>query len=108
MPDLREKSHDGGVDLKKREREDIRPPRMYRVIILNDDYTPMEFVVLVISTVFRKSLTEANQLTLEVHTKGSAIAGVYTHEIAETKVLSAQALAESAGHPLQLTMEPDA
>jgi len=80
---------------------------MYRVIILNDDYTPMDFVVQVVSTVFRKPIAEATRLTLEVHTKGSAVAGVYTHEVAETKVLTTQALAESHGYPLQLTMEPE-
>lgn len=97
----------GGIGLKEREEQRVGRPPMYRVIILNDDYTPVEFVVQLVAVVFRKDAEEAARITLQVHQKGSAVAGVYTYEIAETKVHLAVSHARKHEHPLQLTMEPD-
>ena len=101
-----QKNRKGGVGLKERDEERTRKPRMYSVVLLNDDYTPIDFVVSLVETVFRKSTGDAMAITLEVHEKGSAIAGVFTHEIAETKVAQSQLLARQHDHPLVLTMEP--
>lgn len=97
----------GGVGLQKREDQRVQRPRRYRVVILNDDFTPVEFVVVLVQQVFRKTFEEAAKITLEVHNSGAAVAGVYTHEIAETKVVQAHATAKEHEHPLQLTMEPE-
>jgi ATP-dependent Clp protease adaptor protein ClpS len=97
----------GGVALKDRKDEKVQRPRQYRVIILNDDFTPIEFVVGLVAHVFHKTAEEAAQITMEVHQKGSAIAGVYTYEIAETKATVAMAYAEEHEYPLQVVMEPE-
>lgn len=81
---------------------------MYRVLLHNDDYSTMEFVVWLLEQVFRKSATEARQLMLMIHHKGKGIAGVYTRDIAETKVSQVGAIADEHGMPLLCTMEPDA
>jgi ATP-dependent Clp protease adaptor protein ClpS len=83
-----------------------RPP-MYKVTLLNDDFTPMDFVVTVIEHIFRKTHEEAVQLMLSVHEKGSAIVGVYTREVAETKVDQTVEYARINEHPLQCAMEPE-
>jgi ATP-dependent Clp protease adaptor protein ClpS len=80
---------------------------MFRVLILNDDYTPMDFVVEVLMTFFRKSEQEAVQIMLSVHHAGAGLCGVYTHEVAETKVNQVAEAAREHGHPLQTTMEPE-
>lgn len=107
MPD-REKKGDKrtGTALKERGEERVKRPRMFRVVIHNDDFTPIEFVTMLIAQVFRKSMEEAAQITMTVHLQGAATAGVYTREIAETKIHEAMAHAERLEHPLQLTMEP--
>ena len=89
-------------------REEIKTkePPMYRVILLNDDYTTMEFVVLVLQTVFHKSLDEATQVMLAVHQKGAGTAGVYTKEVAETKLAIVHHLARENEFPLRCDMEP--
>lgn len=79
---------------------------MYRVILLNDDYTTMEFVVLILETVFKKSPTEAQEIMLAVHRKGKGTAGVYTKEVAETKVAIVHHLARENEYPLKCQMEP--
>lgn len=84
-------------------KEKKTPP--YRVLLMNDDYTPMEFVVEVLMDIFNKPETEALQIMLKVHVEGSGLAGVYPFEIAETKVEEVHALATSQGHPLKATME---
>ncbi len=76
-------------------------------MLLNDDYTPMEFVIDVLTQVFRKSEAEAERIMLMVHHAGAGLAGVYTFEIAETKVMQTEDLARSEGHPLQCTLEPE-
>lgn len=82
-------------------------PSLYKVLILNDDFTPMEFVVHILQKFFNKSLEEATQIMLHVHQNGVGICGVYTFEIAETKVTQVIDLARKYQHPLQCTMEKD-
>ena len=78
---------------------------MYRVLLLNDDYTPMEFVVLVLEHFFHKSREEATRIMLHVHNYGVGVCGVFTYEVAETKVAPVLDLAQRNEHPLQCTME---
>lgn len=94
-----------GVKLETRP-ETKRPP-LYKVLILNDDYTPMEFVVQILERVFKLTGQEAIDLMLAVHEKGLAVAGVFTHEIAETKVGMVMDFAQQNQHPLQCTMEKE-
>ena len=80
-------------------------PKLYNVILLNDDYTPMEFVVQVLEKIFSLDRTTATRIMLEVHTKGKGVCGVFTYEIAETKVAQVTGLAQQHQHPLLCTME---
>lgn len=80
---------------------------MYRVLILNDDYTPMEFVVLVLERYFHKNREQATRIMLHVHQKGVGVCGVFTYEVAETKVAGVMDLARRNEHPLQCTMEKE-
>ena len=80
---------------------------MYKVVLLNDDYTPMEFVVIVLERFFGKSQEEATQIMLHVHRRGIGICGVYPYEIAETKVTQVIDLARENEHPLQCMLEKD-
>lgn len=89
------------------ERVQTERPRLYRVLLLNDDYTPMEFVVLVLMRYFRKGGQDAEAIMLAVHHQGQGVAGVYTREVAETKLLQVTQHARAQGHPLRLTMEPE-
>lgn len=82
-------------------------PRRYRVVLHNDDYTTMEFVVHVLMKFFRKSYAEAHFLMLTVHTKGQGVAGVYPRDVAETKVVQVTQYARENGHPLLVTMESE-
>jgi len=84
---------------------ETKKPSMYKVLLLNDDYTPMEFVVHVLERFFNKSQTEATQIMLHVHRKGVGLCGVFTFEIAETKVAQVMDFARRNQHPLQCTME---
>jgi len=81
-----------------------KPPSMYSVLIFNDDYTPMEFVVEVLERFFNKNREQATQIMLQVHTKGSGVCGIYPLDIAETKVSQVLDLAKEQGHPLQCNM----
>ena len=83
----------------------LKEPPRYRVVLLNDDYTPMEFVVDILVTVFGMERMRATQVMLEVHTKGKGVCGVYNYEIAETKVAQVMGLARQHQHPLLCTME---
>ena len=85
---------------------EIKEPPRYRVLLLNDDYTTMTFVIRVLETVFHKSTTEATRIMLQVHEQGVGLCGVYTREIAETKVFTVQNMAERAGYPLKCITEP--
>jgi len=88
-------------------KERIKTPRMFKVIIFNDDFTPHEFVVDLLKDVFKKDAQTATVLTMQVHTGGSAVVGTYTRDIAETKVVCAIDLARAAGHPLVLEANPE-
>ena len=83
----------------------VKPPPLYRVVLINDDFTPMEFVVDILESVFGMERTRATQVMLEVHTKGKGICGVFNHEIAETKVAQVMGIANQHQHPLLCTME---
>ena len=97
----------GSVALKSRSERKTQRPRMYRVLLHNDDYTPMEFVVRLLQTVFHKGEAEATAIMLHVHNHGIGVAGVYTHEIAETKVAQVHMLARQQECPLMASMEPE-
>ena len=92
-----------GVATKVRPK--TKKPSMYRVILMNDDYTPMEFVVSILMGIFKKSQEESTQIMLNVHQKGIGTCGIYTFEIAETKVAQVMDAAKRAQHPLQCTLE---
>jgi len=94
-----------GVATQTREKV-ARPPK-FKVILFNDDYTPMEFVVAVLEQVFRKSPAEATQLMLQIHRSGLGIAGVYVLEVAETKVVTVHRMAEERGYPLRAGVEKE-
>lgn len=96
-----------GAAVLERTRYKAATPKLYRVLLLNDDYTTMEFVVSVLETVFQKTPAEAFRLMMQVHTQGQAICGAYTYEVAETKVDTVRQLAERDGFPLQAAIEGD-
>lgn len=83
----------------------VKHPPMYRVLLHNDDYTTMEFVVQVLMSVFHKSPADATQIMLHIHRSGIGVAGVYTYEVAETKVAVVEAMARQHEYPLKCTME---
>ena len=96
----------GSFDLAVEEaRPKLKKPPMYRVVLINDDYTPMEFVVEVLESVFGMERNSATRVMLEVHTKGKGVCGVYSYEIAETKVAQVTTIAQQQQHPLLCTME---
>ena len=94
-----------GVVVKTRPK--TRKPAMYKVLMLNDDYTPMEFVVHVLERFFQKSREEATRIMLHVHRRGVGVCGVFTYEVAETKVTQVMDLARQNQHPLQCTIEKE-
>jgi ATP-dependent Clp protease adaptor protein ClpS len=102
---LRERDREGG--LATRERPKVERPARFKVLLFNDDYTPMEFVVHLLENVFSKSPSEATQLMLQIHRSGMGIAGVYVLEIAETKVATVHKMAEERGYPLRAGSEPE-
>lgn len=85
----------------------LKYPKKYKVLILNDDYTSMEFVIDVLMSIFHKSYQEAEAVMLEVHKKEKGVCGVYTHEIAETKVMQVHKRARDSGFPLRAEMEEE-
>ena len=95
------------LDLLTKEEVNLKKPRLYKVILLNDDYTPMEYVVKLLMKVFNKSEPAAVQIMLAVHQQGSGICGVYTLEIAETKVKEVTVMAKTDEHPLKCIMEKE-
>ncbi len=86
---------------------DITNPPMYKVILHNDDYTPMDLVINILTSIFHKSVDEANSIMWQVHEKGKAVCGVYVHEIAQTKVQQVKATAKQNGYPLLATLEKE-
>jgi len=96
-----------GVGVVTSTKPKLQKPSMYRVLLLNDDYTPMEFVVYVLEQIFNKSREDATQIMLHVHQNGVGVCGVFTYEVAETKVAQVVDSARRNQHPLQCTMEKD-
>lgn len=90
---------------KQESKQELKPPAMWNVIVLNDDFTPMEFVVICLMTIFNKTQEQAIRIMLNIHEQGKGIAGTYTHDIALTKQAAALDFAKSNGHPLLLTVE---
>jgi ATP-dependent Clp protease adaptor protein ClpS len=88
-------------------RQEVKSPPMYKVFLLNDDYTTMDFVVHVLENVFRKPIVESTRIMLHVHNHGRGLAGIYTHEIAETKINSVHQMSHQKGFPLKCTMEKE-
>lgn len=101
----REEEHETGLALKTRTQ--TKKPSMYKVLLLNDDYTPMEFVVHVLEKFFSKNRTEATDIMMSVHRRGVGLCGVFTFEIAETKVAQVMDFARANEQPLQCTMEKE-
>jgi ATP-dependent Clp protease adaptor protein ClpS len=93
------------VGVATRTRAKTKKPTPYRVLMLNDDYTPMEFVVLVLQRFFRMDMEQATQVMLHVHQKGVGVCGVFSYEVAETKVSQVMDFARQNQHPLQCTLE---
>jgi ATP-dependent Clp protease adaptor protein ClpS len=98
---------DEQTDSAIKERDELKPaePKLFNVILLNDDYTTMEFVLQILETLFQKSPAEAFRIMMHVHRNGRGLAGVYTWEVAETKAHQVAALAAEAGFPLRATIE---
>jgi ATP-dependent Clp protease adaptor protein ClpS len=96
-----------GTGVVTRTKPKTKKPSMYKVLLLNDDYTPMEFVVLVLERFFHKNREEATQIMLHVHRRGIGVCGVYTYDVAETKVVQVIDFARKHQHPLQCTMEKE-
>ena len=94
-----------GAVVAERKAQKTKPPRMYQVLLLNDDYTPMEFVVMVLQQYFQRDLETATLIMLKIHHEGKAVCGVYPKDVAATKVELVVAAARRVGHPLQCTME---
>ena len=97
--------YEEGLGVK--ERQQTKKPPLYKVLMLNDDYTTMDFVIYVLESVFQKSSVEATQIMLHVHKKGVGLAGVYTREIAETKITTVHDLANKKQFPLKCRMEKE-
>lgn len=103
LSNQKENQSEGGVDVVHQ----VQTPKMYKVVLLNDDYTPMDFVILVLKRFFAKSEEEAAKIMLDVHKKGAGIAGVYTLEVAEMRTMQANQFARTNQHPLKTILEPD-
>ena len=105
-PPVRTAPDDGsGAVVVERQAQKTEPPRMYQVVLLNDDYTPMEFVVMVLQEYFKRDLETATQIMLKIHHDGRGVCGVYSKDVAATKVELVVAAARRGGHPLQCIME---
>ena len=110
-PEKNQNNTDGGknnaANTLTKPKPKTKKPALYRVLLLNDDYTPMEFVVYVLEQFFNKSIEDATRIMFNVHQTGVGVCGIYTLEIAETKVAQVSELARANEHPLQCTMEKD-
>lgn len=103
-PNLQQYEEGGGVELQEAKPRLKRPP-MYKVMMMNDDFTPMEFVVDILQGIFAMNHEKATQVMLQVHTEGKADCGVFTRDVAETKIALVHQLAQEQQHPLKCTME---
>jgi ATP-dependent Clp protease adaptor protein ClpS len=106
-PRRRDGDDGGKTSVVTKTRPKTKKPSLYKVLLLNDDFTPMEFVVLVLQRFFNKAQEDATRIMLHVHQKGVGICGVYTYEVAETKVGQVMDFSRQHGHPLQCTMEKE-
>lgn len=112
-PDKGADGHDGGADEGRqtgtmiKSRPKTKKPSMYKVLLLNDDYTPMEFVVHILERFFSKNRQEATDIMLHVHRRGVGVCGIFTYEVAETKVAQVMDFARANEQPLQCTMEKE-
>ena len=106
-PKRREQEDEGGVATQKKTERKLARPRLYKVILHNDDFTTMEFVVMILQYVFGHSETDATAIMLHIHRHGVGVGGVYPYGVAEAKVAEVMAAAEKAEYPLLCTMEPD-
>ena len=105
-PDRQDDEDNGsGIGLATKPVIETKKPSLYKVFMLNDDYTPMEFVIHVLERFFHKSREDSTQIMLAIHNKGVGLCGVYTYDIAETKVTQVMDFARQHQHPLQCTME---
>jgi len=105
-PGVANRPDDGqGAVVAERQPAKVAPPPMYQVVMLNDDYTPMEFVVMVLQEYFKRDLETATQIMLKIHHEGRGVCGVYSKDVAATKVELVLAAARRGGHPLQCIME---
>jgi ATP-dependent Clp protease adaptor protein ClpS len=105
MAERDERRDQTGGAVKERAKAQTKEPTLYTVVLLNDDYTPMGFVVEVLETIFQKTPAESYRIMMQVHMGGRGVAGVYPWEVAETKVELLLTTAREAGHPLQATIE---
>jgi ATP-dependent Clp protease adaptor protein ClpS len=96
---------DGQAVVVERKRQKVEPPRVFQVVMLNDDFTPMEFVVMILQQYFHRDLETATQIMLKIHHEGRGVCGVYPRDVAATKVETVLAAAKRSGHPLQCIME---
>jgi ATP-dependent Clp protease adaptor protein ClpS len=96
---------DAGVVTQTRTQRKLKKPKLFKVLLHNDDYTTMEFVVFVLMSIFHRSETDAVQIMLHVHKNGIGVAGVYTYEVAETRIAQVEALARQHEYPLRCSME---
>jgi len=94
-------------EVLERTRQETKKPELFKVLLLNDDYTTMDFVVEILESVFNKAPAEAYRIMMAVHTQGQGLCGVYPFEVAETKVATVVELARGSGFPLRATMEPE-
>jgi len=101
----RDVTDEGGVATQTRTRSKLKKPKLYKVLLHNDDYTTMEFVVFVLMSIFHRSETDAVQIMLHVHKSGIGVAGVYTYDVAETRIAQVEALARQHEFPLRCSME---
>ncbi len=101
-----EENFESEGELATIEKKQVKKPRLFWVILLNDDFTPMEFVILVLTSLFHKSADEATQLMWDVHTKGRGICGLFPFSVAETKAHQVKELAKKSKHPLECIVEP--
>ena len=106
VPGYKPDNDDGGTVVLERRPQKTKPPQMHQVVVLNDDYTPMEFVVMVIQEFFNKDRETATQIMLKIHLDGKGVCGVFSKDVAATKVDQVSEAARKHGHPLQCLSEP--